>query len=184
MVIITCASSRAVHLEITHSQTAEEFEDVLNQFITRRTRLRRIISDNATVFKTTAIWIQKIRNSERLHYYLAAQEIHWTFKLAKSPWWGGIYERLLQELKKTLYKTLGKTHLIFHQLRTFILDIERDLNYRPLSYVESKHGEEEILTPNVILWRQNAIRLNRIGLTKNKQHGYKNGLNWPDNMDS
>ncbi len=76
--------------------------------------------------------------------------------MAKSPWWGGIYEPLIQELKKTLYKTLGKTHLTFHQLQTVILDIERNVNNRPLTYV----GEEEILTPNnVILWGQNAYTI-------------------------
>ena len=91
--------------------------------------------------------------------YLASQEIYWTFNLAKSPWWGGIYERLIQELKKTLYKTLGKTHLMFNQLQAVIMDIERNLNNRPLTYVESGHGEEQILTPNVILWGQNAYTM-------------------------
>ncbi|XP_028415673.1 uncharacterized protein LOC114539152 [Dendronephthya gigantea] len=159
VVVFTCATSRALHLELTHSQTAEEFQEKLNSFITRRTRPRRIVSDNATVFKATASWIKRIRKSEKLHNYLATQEIHWTFNLAKSPWWGGIYERLIQELKKTLYKTLGKTHLTYHQLQTVIMDIERNLNNRPLTYVESDHSEEQVLTPNVILWGQNACTI-------------------------
>ena len=138
VVIFTCATSRAVHLELTHSQTAEEFQKILNSFITRKTRPRRIISDNATAFKTTASWIKKIQKSERLQNYLATHEIHWTFNLAKSPWWGGIYERLIQELKKTLYKTLGAKHLIFRQLRIVILDIERNMNNHPLTYSMSK----------------------------------------------
>ena len=75
VVIFTCATSRAVHLELTHSQTAEEFQEILNSFIARRTRPRRIISDNATVFKATASWIKKIRKSERLPTYLATHEI-------------------------------------------------------------------------------------------------------------
>ena len=75
VVIFTCATSRAVHLELTHSQTAEEFQEKLISFITRRTRFRRIISDDATVFKATASWIKKIRKSERLPNYLATHEI-------------------------------------------------------------------------------------------------------------
>jgi hypothetical protein len=35
-------------------------------------------------------------------------------------------------------------------------DILPTSNRSPLTYVESDHGEEEILTPNVILWGQNA----------------------------
>ena len=163
VVIFTCAASRAVHLELTHSQSAEEFQEVLNSFITRRTRPRRLISDNAMVFKATASWIRKLRRSEILFNYLAAQEIHWTFNLAKSPWWGGIYERLIQELKKTLYKTLGKTHLTFRQLRTVILDIERNLNNRPLTYIEGDQSDQQVLTPNVILWGQNAYTIESEG---------------------
>ena len=62
--VIFTYTSRAVHLELTHSQTAEEFQEILNSFITRRTRPRRIISDNATVFKATASWIKKIRKGK------------------------------------------------------------------------------------------------------------------------
>ncbi len=75
IVIFTCAVLRAVHLEVTKSQTAEEFQRKLNAFITRKTRPQQIVSDNAAVFKTTADWIQKIRISEQLQDFLAAQEI-------------------------------------------------------------------------------------------------------------
>ena len=99
IIIFTCATSRAVNLELAKSQTAEEFQEKLNSFITRKTRPRRIISDNATTFVATAKWINLSRKSERLHDYLASQNIHWTFNLAKSPWWGGLYERLIKEIK-------------------------------------------------------------------------------------
>ena len=43
VLIFTCAASRAVHLELTRTQTAEEFQRKLNAFITRKTRPERII---------------------------------------------------------------------------------------------------------------------------------------------
>ena len=55
-----------------------------------------------------------------------------------------MYERLIRDIKKTLYKTLGKTHLNFEQLEVAIMDIERHLNNRPLTYVESESGEEQV----------------------------------------
>ena len=82
-----------------------------------------IISDNAATFKATATWIQKIRKSERLQDFFARQEIRWQFNLAKSPCWGGMYERLIREVKKTLYKTLETTHLAFEQLEAVVIDI-------------------------------------------------------------
>lgn len=37
-----------------------------------------------------------------------------------------------------------------------IIDIEKHLNNRPLTYFESDGGEEQVLTPNVLMWGQNA----------------------------
>ena len=153
ILIFTCSVTRAVHLEVTKSQTAEEFQDKLNAFICRKTRPQRIISDNAAVFQaTTAQWIKKIRKSEALQDFLAKQRLTWQFNLAKSPWWGGMYERQIKEVKKTLYKTLGKTHLTLDQLIAVVIDIERHLNNRSLTYIESGGGEPQVLTPNTILW--------------------------------
>ncbi|PFX16400.1 hypothetical protein AWC38_SpisGene19335 [Stylophora pistillata] len=107
VIIFTCASSRAVHLEVARTQTADEFKSKLNAFISRRTRPCIIISDNAKTFKATADCIKTVRRSEKLQNYLARENIRWQFNFAKSPWWGGIYERLIKEIKKTLHKTLG-----------------------------------------------------------------------------
>ena len=38
VLMFTCATSRAVHLELTKTQSAEEFQRKLNAFITRQTR--------------------------------------------------------------------------------------------------------------------------------------------------
>ena len=34
--------------------------------------------------------------------------------------------------------------------------VERNLNNRPLTYVEAEGGDEEVLTPNMILWGRDA----------------------------
>ena len=118
---------------MTKTQKAEEFRTKLNAFIARRTRPKLIISDHTRTFKATASWIKETRKREQLQDYLAKQEIRWQFNLSKSAWWGGMYERLLKDVKKTLYKTLGRTHLTFEQLETVIVDIEKHLNNRPLT---------------------------------------------------
>ena len=127
-----------------------------------------MISDNAQVFKSTANWIRNIQKSEKLQDFLAKQEITWRFNLAKSPWWGGMYERLIKDIKKTWYKTLGKTHLTFEQLEVVIMDIERHLNNRPLTYVESDGGDEKVLTPNIIMWGQDAHIVEDIEVEENQ----------------
>ncbi|XP_029204053.2 uncharacterized protein LOC114968097 [Acropora millepora] len=152
---------------MTKSQTAEEFQRKLNGFITRRTRPKRIVSDNA------ATWIRKIRKSEELQDFLAQQEITWQFNLLRSPWWGGLYERLIKEVKRTLYKTMGRTHLEYAQVEAVVMDIERHLNNRPLTYMESETGEEKVLTPNAIMWGQEAYTIEDIELDGDKSPNYK-----------
>jgi hypothetical protein len=120
-----------------------------------------IVSDNAQTFKVTAEWVKIIRKSEKMQNHLTSEEITWKFNLARSPWWGGFYERLIKEIKKTLYKTLGKSHLSFEGMEQVVMDIEKNLNNRPLTYVESE-TESEVLTPNVIMWGGNAYPLEEI----------------------
>ena len=115
-----------------------------------------MISANASVFKSTATWMKNIRKSERLQDYLARQDINWRFNLSRSPCWGGMYERLIKDLKKTLHKTMGRTHLTFEQLEAVVIDVEKNLNNRPLTYLDSDGGEEQVLTPNILLRGQNA----------------------------
>ena len=70
-----------------------------------------------------------------------------------------MYEQVIKDLKKTLYKTLCRTTLSFEQLETVIVDIERQMNNRPLTYLESKGGKEQVLTPNVLMWGQNEHKI-------------------------
>jgi hypothetical protein len=136
-----------VHLELTKTQSAEEFKVTLNVFIARK-----IVSDNGEAFKATALWIRKIRKSERLQDYFARQEIRWRFNLSKSPWWGGMYERLLKDIKKPFFDQLQ--FIVIYNLLAIVIDIEENVNNRPLTYVESEQEEEQVLTP--ILWGQNV----------------------------
>ena len=115
-----------------------------------------MISDYASVFKSTATWMKNIRKSERLHAYLARQDINGRFNLSRSHWLGGTYERLFKDVKKTLHKRLGRTHLTFKQLEAVFIDVEKNLNNWPLAYLHSDGGEEQVLTPNILMRGQNA----------------------------
>ena len=156
IIIFTCAVMRGVHFEVTRTQGADEFKVKLNAFITRKTRPKLLVSDNAQVFKTTANWIKNIRKSESVQDYLAKQEISWRFNLSKSPWWGSMYERLIKDLKRAIYKTVGKLLLSFEQFETVVMDIERHMNNRPLTYVEGDNEESQVLTPSMIMWGKNC----------------------------
>ena len=93
--------------------------------------------------------------------------------------------RVIKDVKKTLYKTLRRTTLSLEQLETVIVNIERQMNNRSLTYLKSDGGEEQVLTPNVLIWGQNAqeiegteedgdeVRKLHKRLKEAKQHAWK-----------
>ena len=75
VIMFPCAKSREVHFATAKGMETSEFIDRLNDFIAVHTRPEEIISDNAQTFKAAATWIDKVRKSEALHYYLADNSI-------------------------------------------------------------------------------------------------------------
>ena len=64
----------------------------------------------------------------------------------------------------TLFKTIVRLHLSYEQVEAVVIDIERHLNNRARTYVESDNGEELVLTPNVIMWGQNSYPVKVLNL--------------------
>ena len=135
ILIVTCASSRMVHLEVCSDMTTVGLIKCLKRFSARRGRPSLIISDNAKTFK-----------SKELKIYLANLGINWRFNLAKASWWGGFFERLIRSTKRCLKKCLGNARLNFEDLTTTLTEIEAVLNSRPLTYLDP--DSSEILTPS------------------------------------
>ena len=74
---------------------AVEFRAFLQRFMSRRGTPSTIISDNAKTFTSTGKYLKKICKGEELQGYLTARQIDWMFNLAKAPWQGGFFERMV-----------------------------------------------------------------------------------------
>lgn len=57
--LFTCLAVRAIHLEVVHDMTAEQFLFRLRRFIATRGKPRQIISDNASQFKVVKSTVQE-----------------------------------------------------------------------------------------------------------------------------
>ena len=94
--------------------------------------------------------------------------------------WGGQFEWMVELMKHMLYKTMGNTHLTMVETQEVIIDIEINMNNRPLTYLDDDI-EQPILTPNVLL-RGQIINVPDIQLEEDnpdiqKRQRYINNVN-------
>ena len=87
--LFTCASTRAVHLELIHDISVEGFLLALCQFAGRRGLPATLISDNAKTFKSSSKDVTKIVRSVEVQSFLSRNQISWKFIVERAPWWGG-----------------------------------------------------------------------------------------------
>ena len=90
--LLTCASTRAVHLELTRALSVESFSLAFRRFTSRRGQPAAITSNNAKTFRSSSQDIRKITRAEEVRQYLANKQITWNFIVKKAPWWGGFWE--------------------------------------------------------------------------------------------
>ena len=96
--------------------------------------------------------------TEEFNEFLTKENIKWKFNLPRAPWWGGHFERLIGLTKQSLFKSLGKTSLSWNELESVLLDVEVNLNNRPLTYIEDDI-QYPILTPNSMLLGRDTVIL-------------------------
>ena len=155
LAIFACSLSRAVHLELLRNLETGTFIMSFKRFIARRGRPRVIYSDNGGTFVKANKWLEQLRKDERLRGFAEAYEMKWKFNLSRAPWWGGQFERLIGIVKAAMYKVIGGGHLTWDELSEVLLDVEIQINRRPLTYVEDD-VELPILTPVMFLHQRGS----------------------------
>ena len=150
--LFTCATTRAVHIEIVPDLTENSFMLAFRRFISRRSLPRVIISDNASTFKCAAADILQLFESTGVHEKLAEYGTKWKFIPNRAPWYGGWWERLIGLTKNSLKTILGRANIELDKLSTIVTEIECTLNDRPLTYISTDLKDPEPLTPSHLLY--------------------------------
>ena len=148
--LFTCATSRAIHLELLPDLSSEAFIRGLQRFAGRRGTPASITSDNAKTFKRANKDLAQLFKARKAQDFAANQGITWNFILEKAPWWGGYYERMIQLVKRSLRKILGKAQLTYEELLTVLIEVEGVVNSRPLTYIYPEVTEEPLISSNAI----------------------------------
>ena len=160
--LITCLSTRAIHLELCHTLSADSCILALQRFIARRGRPTTIISDNGTNFVGCNNQLKALLdewNSKCVQSYLTTEHIQWKFNPPASPHFGGVWERMVRSSKKAMYTILGSRCLTDELLLTVLCQVEQILNSRPLIPVSSDVEDLEALTPNHFLLGRASVCL-------------------------
>ena len=152
--LFTCATTRALHLEIVPNLSCEAFLLCLKRFVSRRGVQKLIVTDNAKTFKAASKRLMNIFKSAAVNHYLVRHNIKWKYNLAKAPWWGGFYELLIKGVKLCLKKNVGKSRLSYDELQTIVSEIEGVLNSRPLTYLYSNELEEPFTPPQLVIGKR------------------------------
>lgn len=140
--LFTCATIRAVHLEVTDSLTTRDFVCAFRRFVARRGIPETVYSDNAKTFKSAL---------QNLNSIYKSQTPEWKFIAPRAPWWGGFWERMVRNIKSALKKCLANAVLSKGQLITLVTEVEYAVNSRPLTQVVDDINSIRAITPNDFL---------------------------------
>ena len=149
--LFTCATTRAIHLEIVQDLTADTFLMAFRKFAGRRSLPRIMISDNGSTYLSASEELRSLMASPTVKKELGRRSVSWRFIPKRAPWFGGFWERLIGLSKLAIKKVLGRRHVSLLTLETITVEIEATLNDRLLTYVSSELGDPEPLTPAHLL---------------------------------
>ena len=152
--VFTCMATRAVHLEIAHSLDTQSCLQALQRFIGRRGSPRDVYSDNGSNFVGAARELKEAIskwNQSLINKTLCQKGISWHFNPPAASHQGGVWERVIRSVRRILTALAGERVLTDECLSTFVTEVERILNDRPISAVSSDSRDLKALTPNSLL---------------------------------
>ena len=157
--LFTCASKRAVHLEVVTDLSTETFIQAFRQFASQKSLPHTMISDNAMAFSAAANTIQSLIKSTTVQDTLHCHGTDWRFIPKRAPLFGGWWERLIGIPKSTIKKVLGRALVSYETMHTIVTEIEGVMNDRLLTYVTSDASDQEPLTPAHLLYGRRITSL-------------------------
>ncbi|XP_011408730.1 PREDICTED: uncharacterized protein LOC100636053, partial [Amphimedon queenslandica] len=124
------------------------------RFVARRGLPRKVLSHNAKTFKKMASLLKEIEDHKDVKRYFSDHKIQWNFNVEMSPWWGGVFEKLIRSVKRCMKKVIGRASLTHEELLTAVIEIEMIINSRPLSYVTQDDLDEPITPSHLLIGRR------------------------------
>ncbi len=157
ILILTCAVTRCIHLELVQNMDHATFMLAFRRFCARRSIPQFLISDNAPTFGAADKSIKDLFDSPELTQEVSARNCTWIKIPGYAPWFGGFYERLVGMTKRLLRISMNKCLLKYTELETLITEIESVLNDRPLTATSTDISDPNPLTPSQLFQGRRII---------------------------
>lgn len=154
VVLFTCMTSRAVHLEEAYSLDTNSCINCIRRFMCRRGQVVHLRSDNETNFIGAERDLRealKLLDHDEIQRTFLSEGIKWTFNPPAGSHHGGVWEGLIRLVKKVLYSTLRQQCLDDESFHTILCEAEVILNDRPITKLSDDPNDLEALTPNHVL---------------------------------
>lgn len=157
ILIFTCTMSRFVHLHLLNSLDTLSVLEAIMSLWTAHGPVSRFISDNGTNFTGAARVINhdkeeifKILQQSKREWEKEYTEKYcsWKFIPVQSPWFGGFYERLIKEVKRSILSTIENRKVSRIELNIALQEAAHRINCRPLTHNPISSEDEEVLTPH------------------------------------
>lgn len=148
--IFTCLTTRAIHLEVASSLSADSAVMAVRRMIARRGCPTEIWSDNGTNLKGADKELRQAIDAATAEE-AAKRTIAWRYIPPGAPFMGGAWERMVRSVKTALTATLHERHPTEEVLNTLLAEVEYTVNSRPLTHVSVSIEDPEALTPNHFL---------------------------------
>ncbi|CAH8432098.1 unnamed protein product [Schistosoma bovis] len=133
--LFTCFNIRAVHIEVACALSIDSFLMALSRFSNRRGIPKKIYSDRGTTFVGLEKEIQRLLpdfKDNRVAKEMIRRNIEWHYNIPYASHRGGIWERLIRSIRRILSAVSCEQTMTHETLSTYLTEVERKLNDRPL----------------------------------------------------
>ncbi|XP_058816083.1 uncharacterized protein LOC131679388 [Topomyia yanbarensis] len=151
--LMTCLTTRAIHMEVAHGLTSQACIMAIRRFMCRRGVPLEFFSDNGTNFQAVSKEFGRLGRQIDIDCAEAFTDARtqWHFNPPSAPHMGGSWERLVRSAKEAMKAFDDGRKLTDEVLLTVLAESEEMINSRPLTYMPQESAEEEALTPNHFL---------------------------------
>lgn len=153
--LFVCQLTRAIHLEIVTTLSAEGFLLAFRRFIGRRGKPCHMYSDNGTNFVRANHHLEDslahlqlaLKDGSAAVPGLELDKIAWSFSPPAGPSFGGSWESCVRLVKLHLREQTSYDTLTYERFETLMISIEAIVNSRPLTPLDDDVNSLEALTP-------------------------------------